>query len=168
MGIEARTSLRCGARQVAMPHNLRFREELVQVDEQIRDSLLLGICHGITWLASLIQPALVAYADRAAVVRPGMSTHLQQETMLRHRAVLAHIEMVAHIIEPTVSVVVPKLFNTIVLRAPRSRAVQHQIPHGVGIHHHLAVLHTGEQSALIAHHLLTDTQRKILCNHVAD
>jgi len=103
--IQTRTLLRRSARQVTMPHNLRLREELVKVDKQVLDSLVLLRSQGIARLALLIQPSLVADADRATVIGTGVGTDLQQHSMLRLRAILADIEVIADVSEPTSLVV---------------------------------------------------------------
>ena len=74
--IQTRTFLRRSARQVTMPHNLRLREELVKIDKQVLDSLVLLRSQGIARLALLIQPSLVADADRATVIGTGVGTDL--------------------------------------------------------------------------------------------
>ena len=154
MSIQARTLLRCSPRQVSMPHNLRFREQLVKPLQDITDSFRLLRRASITRLRMLIQPTLVADADRTTVERSRMRPHFEQETMLRHATILADVEVVAHIIETTALMVASKLFHTIVLVASSSRAVQDQKLHGVSIHHQFAVLHSGEERAFITHQLL--------------
>ena len=165
MGIEARTSLRRSARQVTVSHNLRLRKKSMQASQHIIDTSRLLRRKRVARFALLVQSTLVADADGASIIRSRVSTHLQQEAMLRQRAILTDIEMIPDVIEATLLVVTAQLFYTIVLIASGSRAMQHQKSHGVGIHHQLAVLHSGEERALIAHQLLTDGQREILCNH---
>ena len=156
MSVKTRTFLRGSARQVTMPHNLRLREKLVKSCQHIIDAsrLLRGKC--IARFAVLVKTALIADADGTTVVRSRMSTHLQEETMLRHRTILSDIKVIADVIEAPLLVVTSHLFSTIVLVAACSRAMQYQIFHGVGTHHQLAVLHSGEECPLIAHQLLTD------------
>ena len=84
MSIQARTLLRCCPRQVSMPHNLRFREQLVKPLQDITDSFRLLRRTSIAWFTMFIQTTLIADADRTAVVRSRMSTHFEQEAMLRH------------------------------------------------------------------------------------
>ena len=103
--IQARAFLRGCSFQVTMPYNLRLREELVKVDKQVLDSLVLLRSQGIARLALLIQPSLVADADGATVVGAGVGTDLQQHSMLRLRAILADIEVIADVSEATSLVV---------------------------------------------------------------
>ena len=72
-----------------MAHNLRFRKENLQIPEKINESRFLLSGHGVARLALLIEPSLIADADRASIVRTGMSPHLQQLTVLRHRTILS-------------------------------------------------------------------------------
>ena len=156
MGIEARTSLWRSARQVTMPHNLRLRKEAMQASQHVIDASRLFRRKRVARIALLVESTLIADADGASIIRSRVSTHLQQEAMLRQRAILTDIEVIPDVIETTFLVVTAQLFYTIVLIASGSRAMQHQKSYGVGIHHQLAVLHSGEERALIAHHLLTD------------
>ena len=165
MSIQTRTFLRRSARQVTMPRNLCFREQLMKTSQHINDSFGLLRRASVAWLAMLIKSSLVTDADRTTVVRSRMSTHFEQEAMLRHRTILSDIKVIADVIEATVFMVTAKLFHTIVLVASGSRAMQNQEFHGVGRHHQFAVLYFGKESALIAHRLLTDRQREFFFNH---
>lgn len=126
-----------------MAHNLRFRKENLQIPEKIDESRFLLSCHGVARLALLIEPSLIADADRTSIIRSGMSPHLQQLTVLRHRTILSDVEVIADVIKPTSLMVTAQLFHTIVLIASASRAMQYQKSHRVGRHHVLAVLHFG-------------------------
>ena len=110
-----------------MAHNLRFRKEDLQISEKINESRFLLSGHGVARLAFLIQTTLIADADRASIIRSGMSTNLQQHPVLRHRTILSDVEMVADVIKPTRLMVASQLFYTIVLIASASRAMQYQI-----------------------------------------
>ena len=125
--IQTRTLLWSSPRQVPMAHNLRFRKENLQIPEKIDESRFLLSRHGVARLALLIEPSLIADADRASIIRSGMSPHLQQLTMLRHRSILSDVEMIADVIKPTSLMVTSQLFHTIVLIASGSRAMQNQI-----------------------------------------
>ena len=81
-----------------MAHNLCFRKENLQIPEKIYESRFLLSRHGVARFAFLIQTTLIADADRASIIRSGMSPHLQQFTMLRHRTILSDIEMIADVI----------------------------------------------------------------------
>ena len=165
MSIQARTLLRCSPRQVSMPHNLRFREQLVKPLQDITDSFRLLRRTSIAWFTMFIQTTLIADADRTTVVRSRMRPHFEQEAMLRHCPILTDIKVVANVIEATALVVTAKLFHTLVLIASGSRTMQHQEFYGVGRHHHFAVFHSGEECAFITHQLLPNRQRKFIINH---
>ena len=149
--IQTRTLLWSSPRQVPMAHNLRFRKENLQIPEKINESRFLLSGHGVARLALLIEPSLIADADRASIIRSGMSTNLQQHPVLRHRSILTDVEVVADVIKPTSLMVTAQLFHTIVLIASASRAMQYQKSHRVGRHHVLAVLHFGEEHAFRAY-----------------
>ena len=134
-----------------MAHNLRFRKENLQIPEKVNESRFLLSGHGVARLTLLIEPSLIADADRASIIRSGMSPHLQQLTVLRHRTILTDVEMIADVIKSTSLMVTAQLFHTIVLIASGSRAMQNQKSHRVGRHHVLAVLHFGEEHALRAY-----------------
>ena len=121
-------------RQIPMPHNLRFRKENLQIPEKVNESRFLLSGHGVARLALLIEPSLIADADRASIIRSGMSPHLQQLTVLRHRSILTDVEVVADVIKPTGLMVTAQLFHTIVLIASASRAMQNQIFNVVSRH----------------------------------
>ena len=125
--IQTRTLFGSSPRQIPMPHNLRFRKENLQISEKIHESRFLFSRHGIARPALLIQSPFITNTDRAFIIRSGMSPHLQQHPVLRHRTILSDIEVIADIIKPTRLMVASQLFNTIVLIASASRAMQHQI-----------------------------------------
>ena len=49
------------------------------------------------------QSTLIADADGTTVVRSRMSTHFEQEAMLRHCTILTDIKVIADVIEATLS-----------------------------------------------------------------
>ena len=165
ISIQTRTLLRCSARQVTMPHDLRFREQFMKPRQDINHSFRLLRRTRIAWFTMFIQTTFIADADRTTVIRSRMCPHFEQEAMLRHGPILSDIKVVADVIETTALMVTSKLFHTIVLIASCSRAMQHQESHGVGRHYHLAVLQFREECAFIPHHLLPNTQRKFIINH---
>ena len=96
--IQARTLFGSSPPQVPMPHDLRFRKENLQIPEKINESRFLFGGHGIARLAFLIQTSLIADADRASIIRSGMSPYLQQLAVLRHRTIFSDVEVIADII----------------------------------------------------------------------
>ena len=113
--IQTRTLLWSSPRQIPMSHNLCFRKENLQIPEKIHESRFLFSSQGVARLALLIKSPFIADADRASIIRSGMGTHLQQQSMLRTGSILSYIEMVSYITEAASLVVTAKLFNTIVL-----------------------------------------------------
>ena len=132
--IQARTLLWSSPGQIPMAHNLRFRKENLQIPEKINESRFLLSGHGVARLALLIEPSLIADADRASIIRSGMSPNLQQHPVLRHRTILTDVEVVADVIKPTRLMVASQLFYTIVLIASGSRAMLNQIFNVVSRH----------------------------------
>ena len=94
-----------------------------------------------------------------------MSTHLQQETVLRATSVLPHIEVVADVTKTASQMVTPQLLHRIILIAPRSRTMQHKVLHGLGRHHKSSALHAGKEGPLIANHLPANRHRKLILSH---
>ena len=117
ISIQTRTLLRCSARQVTMPHNLRFREQFMKPRQDINDSFSLFRCASIAWFTMFIQTTLIADADRTTVIWSRMCPHFEQEAMLRHGPILSDIKVVADVIETTTLMVTANLFHTIVLIA---------------------------------------------------
>ena len=68
MSIQTRTFLRSSARQVTMPHNLRFRKQLMKTSQHINDSFCLLRCACVAWLVMFVQSTLVVDTDRTTVV----------------------------------------------------------------------------------------------------
>ena len=132
--IQTQTLFGSSPRQIPMPHNLCFRKENLQIPEKIDESRFLLSCHGVARLALLIESSLIADADRASIIRSGMSPHLQQHPVLRHRSILTDVEVIADVIKPTSLMVASQLFYTIVLIASGSRALQNQIFNVVSRH----------------------------------
>lgn len=94
-----------------------------------------------------------------------MSTHLQQETVLRATAVLPHIEVVTDVTKTAGQMVTPQLLHRIILIAPRSRTMQHKVLHGLGRHHKSSALHAGEEGPLIANRLPANRHWKLILSH---
>ena len=145
-------------RQIPMPHNLRFRKENLQIPEKIHESLFLLNRHGVARLAFLIQTSLIADADRTSIIRSGMSTYLQQLSVLCHRTILTDVEVVTDVIKPTRLMVASQQFHTIVLIASASRAMQNQIFNVVSRH----ILTLSHNSTFNIQHSTFNTQHLTL------
>ena len=105
MSIQARTFLRRSTRQITMPYNLRFWEKLMEIDEQIRDSLLLLLGERIGRFAMLIQSTLIADANATSIIRYAMRPYFQQHSVLRLLPILSDIEVIANATEAASQVV---------------------------------------------------------------
>ena len=134
MSIEAWTLLRRSTRQITMPHNLRLWKKLMEIDEQISDSLLLFFGERIGRLAIFIQSTLIADANATSIIRNAMRPYFQQHSVLRLLPILSDIEVIADVIKPTSLMVAAQQFHTIVLISSASRAMQNQIFNVVSRH----------------------------------
>lgn len=148
-----------------MAYNLGSREKPLQDSKQFTDSGILLWSQRVGRSAFLVQTALVADTYRAAVVGAGMGTNLQQETVLRAAAVPSHIKVVADVTETACQMVASQLLHRIIPVASRGRTMQHEILHRLWRHHISPVLHSGEESPLIADHLPTNRHRKLIFSH---
>lgn len=134
VSIEARTSLGSRTRQITMTDNLGTGKHLMKDCQQVRQPFGLSRCACVARQSVLVKSTLIADANRAMVVRNGMSADLQQHAMLCHRTVASDIEVIANLAELTRTMVTEQLLHSVVLVAPCSRAVQHQILNVVGRH----------------------------------
>ena len=121
-----------------------FQEEAQARPGSWRDLAIGGICCGVVLT---------------------MGTNLQQETVLRAAAVLSHIKVVADVTETACQMVASQLLHRIIPVASRGRTMQHEILHRLWRHHISPVLHSGEESPLIADHLPTNRHRKLIFSH---
>lgn len=126
-----------------------------------------GLCRsaGVGRTALSVESALIADADGAAVVWTAVSTHLQQTAMLGQAAVTADVEVIAHGAETTGTMVVQKLFGSVVLRTAGGRTVEDEVADAVWSAHQLAVLHTGEEGLFARHLLATNSQGITVVGH---
>ena len=94
-GVEARACL-LHAGQVSMAHDLTDGRELaLQLLDELRHRLLLGMGAGVGEMAMLVQTSLVADAYRVGIVASGMGAHALQGAGGHHRAVTANVEVIA-------------------------------------------------------------------------
>ena len=158
VSIQTRTLFWSCPRQIPVPNNLRFRKENLQIPEKIHESLFLLNRHCVARVALLIKTTLIADADRASIIRSGMSTHLQQLSVLCHRTILTNVKVIADIIKPTCLMVTSQLFHTIVLIASACRAMQNQIFNVVSRH----ILTLSHNSTFNTQHSTFNTQHLTL------
>ena len=95
-------------------------------------SLLEG--SGVLRFAFGIQTAFVADADGTAVEGAAMSADFVKAAVLGDRAILADVEVITHVDEATLHVVVLELLGSVVLGLARGGAVDDDIADGVGGH----------------------------------
>ena len=76
-------------------------------------SLLEGA--GVLGFAFGIEAALIADADGAAVEGSAMGSYLVEAAVLRHGAITADVEVIAHVDESTPQMVAPELLRGVVL-----------------------------------------------------
>ena len=95
MSIEARPSLGRSRRQITMADDLGTGKHLMKDRQQFCQTLCLSRSADVARQSVLVQPALVADAYRAMVVRHGMSSDFKQHAVLRLGSVTADIEVIA-------------------------------------------------------------------------
>ena len=164
--IETRTSLWRSARQVTVAYDMSLWEELHQPHEQQHHLVLLLASASVSIVPLLIQSALVAHADGAAIERAAVRPHLQQLAMLRHLTIAADEEMVADGAELPCLMVAQELAHTIVNVAASASAVNNDITYTLLGVHHAAVLNRGVQLPLALNVVSADGHRKTFSNHI--
>lgn len=125
MSVEAGTGLGSRTRQITMTDNLGTGKHLMKDGQQVSQPFGLSRRTGVARQSVLVQPALIADAYGAVVVRHGVSPYFQQHAVLRHRTVATDIEVIPNLAELTRTMVTEQLLHSVVLVVPCSRAVQH-------------------------------------------
>ena len=134
-----------------MPQNHGLRKQRLQVLNKLSQPLLLLRRPSISRLAVSIEPALVANADGAAVIRPRMGAYLEEEAVLRRRAVAADVKVVAHGAEPARFVVARELADGVGSGAAGGGTVENDVADAVGPLHLVAVFNASKEVALREH-----------------
>lgn len=147
-----------------MPANPGVGEYFPELHQQEQQLLALFRRPGIGRMSLLVQPAFVTDANAATIPRVAVGTHFQQLSVLRHSAVAADIEMIAHGAETTGLVVTEQLLGGIVTVAAGGATVEDKISHRFASLHHGTILH-GEKLALVQHFLLTNHHRECFLYH---
>ena len=101
--------------------------------EAYQDGSLLE-CAGVLGFAVGIQAAFVAYADGAAVEGAAVCAHFVKAAVLSDRAILADVEVITHVDEATLQVVVLELLGSVVLGLAGGGAVDDDVADRVGWH----------------------------------
>ena len=110
MRVEAGTGLGSRTRQITMTDDLGTGKHLIKDRQQIGQALCLSRRAGVARQSVLVQPAFVAYADGAMVVRHGMSPYFQQHPVLRHRTIATDIEVISNLAEITCTKIKRSIF----------------------------------------------------------
>lgn len=164
--IQAWASLGRSPGQIAMTADYSLGKEAPQAGKKICQAF--GLCRGagVGRTALSVESALIADADGAAVVWTAVSTHFQQTAMLGQAAVAADVEVIAHGAETAGTMVVQKLFGSVILCTAGGRTVKDEVADTVWSAHQLAVLHTGEEGLFARHLLATNSQGITVVGHV--
>ena len=123
-----------------MAHYLGLREHHLELDEQAAHGIILCTGQRVHRATLIVQSALIADADGAAVVWAGMGSHLQQLAKLHLGAVLAEVEVIAACAHAASLVVADELLGGVVAASLGGTTVDHQEPYTLGRVHHLAAL----------------------------
>ena len=156
--IQTRTSLGRSPGQIAMAAYHGPGKETAQAGKEICQAF--GLCRrtGIGRTALSVESTLVADTDRAAIIGTAVSPYLKQTALLGQAAVTADVEVIAHGAETAGTMVVQKLFGSVILCTAGGRTVKDEVADTVWSAHQLAVLHTGEEGLFARHLLATNSQ----------
>ena len=91
-------------------------------------------CTGVLGFAVSVEAAFVAYADGAAVEGAAVCAHFIQAAVLGDGAILADVEVITHVDEATLHMVVLELLGSVVLGLAGGGAVDDDVSDGVGWH----------------------------------
>ena len=112
------------ALELAVTDNLGIRIVLFQRDEQRVEGELLGRCTGVSSTALLVEATLVADADGAGIIMPGVGAdHLFRTTEVQ-LSVAGDVVVVAAALPAFGFVHLVELLHGDVLVGPRGRAVE--------------------------------------------
>lgn len=163
--IQTRTSLGRSPGQIAMTTDYSLGKEAPQVDKEICQAFGLRRGAGVGRTSLSVESALIADADRTAVVWTAVGTHLQQAAMLGQSAVTTDVEVIAHGAETAGTMVAQELFGSVILRTAGGRTVEDEVADTAWSAHQLAVLHTGEEGLFARHLLATNSQGITVVGH---
>ena len=125
-------------------------------------SLLEGA--GVLGFAVVVETALIADADAAAVEGSAVGAHLVETAVLGHGAVTADVVVVTHVDESPGEVVLAQLFHGVVLALACCAAMDDEIVYGVGLHLH-ARLDVCEEVVLVGDIVSADGKWKTFRCH---
>ena len=148
-----------------MAANHRLGKEAAQAGKEVGQAC--GLCRraGVGRTALSIEPALVADADGATVIRTTVGPHFEQAAMLGQHTVAANVEVIARCAEAARPVVAQELFGRVVLRAAGGRTVEDEVADAVRSAHQLAVLYAGEEGVFARHLLAANSQGITVIGH---
>ena len=115
-------------------------------------------------IATVVESALVADTDGAAVEGSAVGTYLVQAAVLGDGTVTADVVVVSHVDEAPGKVVRTQLFGGVVLGLARCAAMDDEIVHGVSPHLH-ARLYVCEEVVLVGDFVFADGKWKTFCCH---
>ena len=139
-------------------------ELAMEVEKKAYQGGSLLECAGVLGFAVGIETAFVAYADGAAVEGATVCAHLIQTTVLSDGAILADVEVITHVDESTLQVVVLELLGSVVLGLSGGGAVDDDVADGVGGHVD-AFFDISEELVLGGDLVATDGKRECFLDH---
>ena len=139
-------------------------ELAMEVEKEAYQGGSLLECAGVLGFAVGIQAAFVAYADGAAVEGAAVCAHFVKAAVLGDGAILADVEVITHVDEATLQVVVLELLGSVVLGLAGGGAVNDDVADGVGWHVE-TFLYVCEEVVLGGDLVATDGKRECFLDH---
>ena len=139
-------------------------ELAMEIKKETDEGGTLLECAGVLGFAVGIETAFGAYADGAAVEGAAVCAHFVKAAVLGDGAILADVEVITHVDEATLQVVVLELLGSVVLGLAGGGAVDDDIADGVGGHVE-TFLYVCEEVVLGGDLVATDGKRECFLNH---
>ena len=139
-------------------------ELAMEVEKEAYQGGSLLECAGVLGFAVGIETAFVAYADGAAVEGAAVCAHFVKAAVLGDGAILADVEVITHVDEATLQVVVLELLGSVVLGLAGGGAVDYDVADGVGGHVD-AFFDISEELVLGGDLVATDGERECFLDH---
>ena len=139
-------------------------ELTMEIEKETDEGSSLLESAGVLRFAFGIKTAFIADADGAAVEGAAVSAHLIQAAVLCDGAILADVEVITHVDEATLQVVVLELLGSVVLGLAGGGAVDDDIADGVGWHVE-TFFDISEEFVLGGDLVATDGKRECFLDH---
>ena len=139
-------------------------ELAMEIKKEADEGGTLLECAGVLGFAVSVEAAFVADADGAAVEGAAVCAHFVKAAVLGDGAILADVEVITHVDEATLQVVVLELLGSVVLGLAGGGAVDDDVADGVGGHVD-AFFDISEELVLGGDLVATDGKRECFLDH---